>query len=276
VFRLYEGGYVPWKAPAKGAKAQGPRNLIANPSFETGAKPWWFQYREKRNARRTCRRASFVLTRVLANMGVAAPTPLLAHISTPPGAGADRATLLKNGDFSVDADRDGVADNWTCEVSGKGTVRARERVEPGADEWAQRATSARPDEKGRSGVMLAQHGVPVREGQWYRISFRAKAQGMQGATINFTVQNTKTWSSFFQYQAFTPDERWRRFTFLVQSKGTEDSRTRFQLWHSGVGTVWYSDMSMVPCEPPSQGRWLAGLYLDEPAKWDDPYRFFRW
>jgi hypothetical protein len=24
------------------------------------------------------------------------------------------------------------------------------------------------------------------------------------------------------------------------------------------------------------GRWLAGLYLDKPTEWDDPYRFFRW
>ena len=26
----------------------------------------------------------------------------------------------------------------------------------------------------------------------------------------------------------------------------------------------------------SVGRWLDGLYLDEPEEWDDPYRFFRW
>ena len=23
-------------------------------------------------------------------------------------------------------------------------------------------------------------------------------------------------------------------------------------------------------------RWNAGLYLDQPEEWDDPYRFFRW
>jgi hypothetical protein len=27
---------------------------------------------------------------------------------------------------------------------------------------------------------------------------------------------------------------------------------------------------------PGEKRWLEGLYLDEPAEWDDPYRFFRW
>jgi beta-galactosidase len=26
----------------------------------------------------------------------------------------------------------------------------------------------------------------------------------------------------------------------------------------------------------SEKRWLDGLYLDQPAEWDDPYRFFRW
>ncbi len=31
----------------------------------------------------------------------------------------------------------------------------------------------------------------------------------------------------------------------------------------------------VPDAPPEK-RWLAGLYLDQPEEWDDPYRFFRW
>jgi len=31
-----------------------------------------------------------------------------------------------------------------------------------------------------------------------------------------------------------------------------------------------------PVENDEPGRWLQGLYLDEPEEWDDPYRFFRW
>jgi len=31
-----------------------------------------------------------------------------------------------------------------------------------------------------------------------------------------------------------------------------------------------------PVQSNEPGRWLAGLYLDEPEEWDDPYRFFRW
>jgi len=33
---------------------------------------------------------------------------------------------------------------------------------------------------------------------------------------------------------------------------------------------------MEPVPPPTEGRWLQGLYLDQPEAWDDPYRFFRW
>jgi hypothetical protein len=32
----------------------------------------------------------------------------------------------------------------------------------------------------------------------------------------------------------------------------------------------------VPPAAQEPGRWLAGLYLDTPEEWDDPYRFFRW
>ncbi|MHC4519936.1 MAG: glycoside hydrolase family 2 TIM barrel-domain containing protein, partial [Planctomycetota bacterium] len=31
-----------------------------------------------------------------------------------------------------------------------------------------------------------------------------------------------------------------------------------------------------PAEDSEPGRWLQGVYLDEPEEWDDPYRFFRW
>lgn len=31
-----------------------------------------------------------------------------------------------------------------------------------------------------------------------------------------------------------------------------------------------------PVATDERGRWLEGLYLDQPEEWDDPYRFFRW
>jgi len=54
-----------------------------NASFEAGTRPWSFTCGEQYNVRRTYRRASFELARLRANMGVAAPTPLLERFHAP-------------------------------------------------------------------------------------------------------------------------------------------------------------------------------------------------
>jgi hypothetical protein len=80
MFRLYEGEYVPW-SPQSAAAA--PANVIVNPSFEEGTQGYRFYFYEQYNLRRTYRRASFVMTRALAGLGVAGSTPLLARFSSP-------------------------------------------------------------------------------------------------------------------------------------------------------------------------------------------------
>jgi hypothetical protein len=131
-------------------------------------------------------------------------------------------------------------------------------------------------EKDRGTVMLAQPDVPVQAGQWYRISLRAKSAGLGRGGVTLALQDTTTWRSLFEYQRFAPPETWKEFTFLVQANATAPSKTRFQIWHGQPGTLWLTDVRMAPCDPPSEGRWTSGLYLDEPQEWDDPYRFFRW
>jgi hypothetical protein len=42
------------------------------------------------------------------------------------------------------------------------------------------------------------------------------------------------------------------------------------------GTTPVPDRFATPLAASSERRWLEGLYLDQPAEWDDPYRFFRW
>ena len=49
----------------------------------------------------------------------------------------------------------------------------------------------------------------------------------------------------------------------------------------GVGRLgprcWRALATPVQGQDPTIGRWLDGLYLDEPVEeWDDPYRFFIW
>ncbi len=269
-FRLFEGDYVPRSA---GSAADPERkNLFANPSFEEGTEPWFFRWpTEQQNLRKTFRRSSFLVTRLLANMGVRGQTPLLSRLATPI-AEATGQSILKNGDFSVDADDNGVPDHWTIRPK---DAFVRETTDTGR--WSIRVICKGPDEKGKSGsVSLAQPDVAVRKDQWYRISFRAKAEGLEGARMTLAIQDTSVWRSLVEYQRFSPNEQWKQFTFLVKSKDTAETKTRFQIWHDNPSTVWFSDMCIVPCDPPSRGRWSSGLYLDKPQEWDDPYRFFRW
>ena len=84
--------------------------------------------------------------------------------------------------------------------------------------------------------MLAQQDVPVKNAQWYVISLRAKALGLQGTRIALALQETTKWRSLFDYQYFTPEETWKEFTFLVQSNATALAKTRFQIWYDQPGT----------------------------------------
>jgi hypothetical protein len=182
---------------------------------------------------------------------------------------------VRNGDFSR-AGKDSVADQWVFSCDSRQANGTREPADGNAA-WAIRLAMTSKNEKGQASVMLAQHDVPVRKDQWYRITLKARAEGMSGKAVNLALQDTKTWKPLFDYESFTPTEQWRSFQFLVQSKGEAERDTRFQIWHGEVGVLWLADIAMTPIAPPaSEGRWLDGLYLDRPEAWDDPYRFFRW
>ena len=56
--------------------------------------PWQFDYGEKPNVKRTYRRASFLVSRLLANMGVNGATPVLARLQIPVAAAPPRRRWL--------------------------------------------------------------------------------------------------------------------------------------------------------------------------------------
>ncbi|KPK58255.1 MAG: hypothetical protein AMK73_09370, partial [Planctomycetes bacterium SM23_32] len=125
-------------------------------------------------------------------------------------------------------------------------------------------------------VMLAQHGLPIEKGGWYRISFRARADDLTADSVAMTIMNTANWRPFFEYQWFRPEPHWKEFAFKLQANDGAEESTRLQIWYKGTGALYLADVRVEPMADPTVGRWLEGFYLDTPVEWDDPYRFFRW
>jgi hypothetical protein len=225
------------------------------------------------NLRKTFRRSSFLVTRLLGNMGVRAPTPLLSRFATPP-SGERENSIVQNGRFDR-LGKDELPEHW--EFSSQ-SEEAKCVVESGGPETLQRSLRIDHVESNTEGgsAMLAQYDVPVVEKQWYAVSFWSKAKDLQSGRVTVALQDTEKWRALFEYQRFRPSASWKKFTFFVQAASTRTSKTRFQIWYDQPGTVWLADVEIRPCSAPSEGRWTKGLYVDTPKAWDDPYRFFRW
>ena len=240
--------------------------------------PWRFvQDPEHFNQRRTFQRVSFAVSRLLANLGVSGATPLLERFSSPVG-GTEGVSLVKNGQFKDDTQGDGLADAWEISPSGKGVVCRREPVPPASGSGFAQLISVPPVAAGASPpeVMIAQHDLPIRGGQWYRFSLATRAEGLTSKHISWTVQNTANWQALFDYVNLAPAANWQTNSFVLQAKQTAEKGTKFQLWFAGTGKLWLRDVRLEPIPAPTTGRWLDGLYLVAATEWDDPYRFFGW
>jgi len=273
--RLYEGPYVSNDGGDDASAQTAGRNLFKNADFEAGLDSWYFTHGpEQFNLRRTFGRTSFAVSRLLANLGVSGSTPLLERFGTPVAA-SQGPSVLKNGDFSLDADGDGLADGWECSV--KGGSFARETLAGSGSGWAQ-VIDVPPVSTGDKTpeVMIAQQDLSIRGGQWYRLSFRTRAENLSAKSVSWTVQNTSNWQALFDYISFVPKKEWQSLSFVVQAKDTVAKGTKFQMWFTGTGRLWLADVRLEPIQDPAVGRWMEGLYLTRPTEWDDPYRFFRW
>ena len=135
-----------------------------------------------------------------------------------------------------------------------------------------RTTIHPPDQSGlRDGRA---HGAPAQDQRDPRtiplVSAGAKTVGdgvLAVATdLNVVFCQLAPWQ--FEYEKnFGLKRTFRRTSFLV-------TRLLANLGVSGE-TPLLSRLSK-PVKSNEPGRWLHGLYLDEPEEWDDPYRFFRW
>jgi hypothetical protein len=176
------------------------RNLFKNANFEVGLASWYFNHSpEQFNLRRTFVRTSFAVSRLLGNLGVSGSTPLLERFGDPVGA-SKGPSLIQNGDFRTDTNGDGLADQWECDASVKGGTCTREALAGADGGWAELiavppiAAGAKPSE-----VMIAQHELPIRGGQWYRLSLRTRADGLTTKDVSWTMKNTANWQALEEF-----------------------------------------------------------------------------
>lgn len=161
---------------------------------------------------------------------------------------AESGNLVFNGDFEQDADHDGVPDGW--QTAGRREIQQTLSLDRGRDGGhaaklsCSRFVGGSPD----SHVMLCQVGrVSVRAGQWYRLTFWAKQEGMERPVCEVAVSNTRPWYSSGVHGSFVVSRQWRRVEILARAERDVAAETsRLQFWFRGTGTLWLDDVVLEP------------------------------
>jgi hypothetical protein len=158
--------------------------------------------------------------------------------------------MVVNGGFEQDTDGDGMADNWY--FSGDGGVTATWVRDIGfVGKFSQKVTCTKLTHISPSSyVLLAQKNTAqLEEGQWYRMSFVAKQEGILSQLAQVAILNTKTWNSSGLGERFQVTSQWKRFEFVFQAAETILNNTRLHFGYSSVGTFWLDDVRLEPSEP---------------------------
>jgi len=157
---------------------------------------------------------------------------------------AAETSLVANGSFEQSQTKVGAPDEWSC--TGNPAVQQRLTLETGRD--GKRCAKLACTEFNGDGpdfhAMICQIGrVSVRQGQWYRITFWAKAEGIKAGTVDLALSDTRRWERVGLEEVCSPGAQWARFEFLFRAgKDLAASDSRLQFWFKGTGTLWLDDV----------------------------------
>jgi hypothetical protein len=163
-------------------------------------------------------------------------------------AGAVPRELVCNGSFEEIAD--GTPAGW--ETSGAKSVEQKITPDQGHDgqRCARLACTAFSGDSPSTHAMLCQVGrVTVRKGQWYRLTFWAKATALKAGGVDVALTNMRPWENAGLDESFTPQAAWQRHELLFRAKEElPAASSRLQFWFKGTGTLWLDDVSLVESE----------------------------
>jgi hypothetical protein len=158
--------------------------------------------------------------------------------------------MIRNGGFEIDTAGKGMADDWRFE--GDSGVTATWSREAGVEgQYSQKLDCTAFHEIGpASHAMLAQYDAfALREGQWYRLSFWAKAEKIPGNAVNVAISNTENWTNCGLFEGFRVRPKWEKREFAFHATQTISAHLRLQIWYTSTGTLWIDDVRLEPTEP---------------------------
>ncbi|MHC1769118.1 MAG: hypothetical protein AB9869_33355 [Verrucomicrobiia bacterium] len=166
----------------------------------------------------------------------------------PPGVTSAEVNTNRvfNGSFESSLRRFGVPDGWTS--AGNAAVKQRLVRDSGRDgqSCARLECSEFTGDGPDFHAMVCQVGrINVRSGQWYRLTFWAKGQGIKGGAVELALNNTRPWENAGLADAFRTSERWERFEFPFRARLDLPAATsRLQFWFKSTGTLWLDEVEL--------------------------------
>ena len=157
---------------------------------------------------------------------------------------AAETNLVANGSFEQSQRKAGAPDEWAS--AGNPAIHQQLTLDTGRD--GQRCAKLACTEFNGDGpdfhVMICQTGkISVRQGQWYRITFWAKTEGIKGGAVEMALTDTRRWENAGLEEVCSPGAQWAQFEFLFRARdNVAASASRLQIWFKGTGTLWLDDV----------------------------------
>ena len=172
---------------------------------------------------------------------------------------AQDTQLVANASFELSQARPGAPDDWSC--SGNPAIRQQLVQDTGRD--GRRCAKLVCAEYAGDGpdfhAMICQVGkVSVRQGQWYRLTFWARGEGIRGGAVEVALTNMRPWENAGLADAFTPPAQWERFELLFRARAdVPATASRLQFWFKSTGTLWLDDVTLA--ESDASLQWLPQI-----------------
>ncbi|MBN1672985.1 MAG: hypothetical protein JXR37_18210 [Kiritimatiellae bacterium] len=242
--------------------------------------PWTFDV-GKANQKRTFRRLSTTVSRLLGNMGVGGQTPLLNRFAVPVGGQAVAADAADTVWLEQDGRTLSLPAYW------KGLPRTNGKTETSG--WETPAFDDGTWRKIRVPGLWEEQFSDLTEfnGMFlYRVRFDLpKKMAGRDVTLVLGAVDDEDWTYVNgklvgSITAKTnPKDYWiaprhYRVPASVLKPGVNVIAVKVNDLRQAGGIK--GELRTRPSQDAGAARWAKGLYLDTPEEWDDPYRFFRW